>query len=293
MTTTETINMVCSRLGVTKAELAKRMGMLPSSFYRKLARESMTLEEFRKCLEVLGVNIEFELQYPDGTSNHSRENYELLLERSDMLQTEMEAARKAAEFHKRLLRDLRTEMNSAAGYAELGRLQQNKSEEYFQKIGLVISNMECAIASALGEPVAEDTSDEEIPDCELLKGQRVLVVDDNQLNREMMNEILTAHDLVVEEARNGREAIEQVKKKEPGYYQFVLMDLEMPLLDGYEATAGIRTLPNRVRANVPIIALTADIDPESREKAIQAGMDDFLTKPINSTRLLSCLAKLQ
>ena len=66
MKTAETINSVCAELGTTKADLAKRMGMLPSSLYRKLARESMTLEEFQKCLDVLGVTIEFELQYPNG-----------------------------------------------------------------------------------------------------------------------------------------------------------------------------------------------------------------------------------
>ena len=66
MKTAETINIVCSELGTTKAELAKRMGMLPSSLYRKLARQSMTFEEFQRCLAVLGVPVELTLQYPDG-----------------------------------------------------------------------------------------------------------------------------------------------------------------------------------------------------------------------------------
>ena len=69
------------------------------------------------------------------------------------------------------------------------------------------------------------------------------------------------------------------------------MDLEMPEMDGYETTLRIRKLPNRIRANVPIIALTANALPENREKAIVVGMDDFLTKPINSERLLYSLTK--
>ena len=116
METAKTINTVCSDLGVTKADLAKRMGMLPSSLYRKLARESMTFEEFQRCLEVLGVTIEFTLRYPDNSLRSSQVNPEMLLEKMDMLETELEAARKTAEFHKKSLRDLSTELNSAVGY---------------------------------------------------------------------------------------------------------------------------------------------------------------------------------
>ena len=69
------------------------------------------------------------------------------------------------------------------------------------------------------------------------------------------------------------------------------MDIEMHEMDGFEATERIRKLPNRIRANVPIIALTANARPEDRERAIQAGMDDFLAKPVKSARLLSSLIK--
>ena len=117
MKTAETINTVCSDLGITKADLAKKMGMLPSSLYRKIARESMTFEELQKCLDVLGVVIEFNLEYPDGNVRSSQFNYEMLLERMDLLETELEAVRKAVEFQKKSLRDLRTELNSAIGYA--------------------------------------------------------------------------------------------------------------------------------------------------------------------------------
>ena len=83
-----------STWGITKAELAKRMGMLPSSLYRKLARESMSLEELQNCLDVLGVRIEFNLQYPDGKVRSSQANYEMLLERMDLLVKELETAKK-------------------------------------------------------------------------------------------------------------------------------------------------------------------------------------------------------
>ena len=86
-------------------------------------------------------------------------------------------------------------------------------------------------------------------------------------------------------------AVAAVKEHEPGYYQFILMDIEMPVMDGYEATVNIRKLPNRIRANIPIIALTANAVAENRERAAAIGMDDFLVKPTNSARLLRSLAK--
>ena len=95
----------------------------------------------------------------------------------------------------------------------------------------------------------------------------------------------------MEEADNGSEAVAAVKGEEPGHYHFVLMDVEMPVMDGFEATMKIRKLPNRIRANIPIIALTANAAPENRERAAVVGMDDFLVKPTNSARLLRSLAK--
>ena len=122
-------------------------------------------------------------------------------------------------------------------------------------------------------------------------GKRVLVAEDNELNREILKEVLVDYGLLVEEAANGREAVEAVKRNEPSYYDFILMDIEMAVMDGYEATAKIRSLPNRIRANIPIVALTVNTIPEDRERAISIGMDDFIAKPANSARLLRSLVK--
>ena len=293
MKTAETINVVCSELGTTKADLAKRMGIHPSSLYRKLARESMTLEELQNCLDVLGVTIEFNLKYPDGRVRSSQANYEMLLKRMDLLEKELETAREEAEFHKKSLRDLRTELNSAVGYTELGMRHSSKAQEYLEKLQLVLTNLEFTIADALGETLNDDAGSEDAENIEALAGKRVLLVDDNELNREIMKEVLVGHGLMVEEACNGREAVETLKTSDPGYYHFILMDMEMPVMDGYEAAMKIRKLPNRIRANIPIIALTANAVPENRERAAAVGMDDFLAEPTNSVRLLRSLAKFQ
>ena len=291
MKTAETISTVCAELGTNKAELAKRMGIHPSSLYRKLARESMTLEEFQNCLDLLGVTIEFNLRYPDGRIRSSQANYEMLLEKMNLLEKELEAARKAAEFHKKTLKDLRTELNSAVGYTELGIRHSARAEEYLEKIQQVLSNVGFAIADTLGESLKDAPGPDEPERFEALEGKRVLLVDDNELNREIMRDLLVDHGLMVEEAGNGDEAVAAVKANEPGYYHAVLMDIEMPVMDGYEATQSIRKLPNRIRANIPIIALTANAVPENRERAAVVEMDDFLAKPTNSACLLRSLAK--
>ena len=153
--------------------------------------------------------------------------------------------------------------------------------------------MESTIAYMLGEKVFEETAGEDPEGMEALAGKRVLLVDDNELNREIMKEVLVDHGLLVEEAENGSEAVAAVKANEPGYYHFILMDIEMPVMDGYEATMMIRKLPNRIRANIPIIALTANSVPENRERARMVGMDEFLAKPANSARIIRSLAKFQ
>ena len=292
MNTTEIINGICSQMGISKAELAKRMGIYPSSLYRKLSRESMTFEELQKSLDALGVSMELQFQYPDGRSFSSRENHEQIVERMGVLEKMLEADSKVDEFRKKSLRELRTELNSAVGYAEICRRHRSQVDLYLDKLSVVHGSMERTISFALGESFHDEADEIEPVQIEQLQGKRVLLVDDNELNREILAEVLLDHGLLFEEADNGSKAVAAVKEHEPGYYQFILMDIEMPEMDGYEATLKIRKLPNRIRANTPIIAFTANAVSENRDRAFAVGMDDFLVKPVKTTRLLSCLNKL-
>ena len=292
MKTSEIINSVCSHLGIAKSDLAKQMGLFPSSLYRKLARESMTFEELQKCLGALGVSVELQLHYADGETLSSKENHEQLIDRMGILEKELEAAGKVDEFRKKILRDLRTELNSAVGYAELCRRHGSQIDSYLDKISIVHGNMERNISYALGESFHDEMDEIDDGQIEALQGKRLLLVEDNELNREILEEVLLDRGLLIEEAENGREALSAVQEHEPGYYHFILMDIEMPEIDGYEATMRIRKLPNRIRANTPIIAYTANAVSENRDRAVAVGMDGFLVKPVNTSRLLSCLAKL-
>lgn len=121
-------------------------------------------------------------------------------------------------------------------------------------------------------------------------GRRLLLVEDNELNSEIATEILTDAGFVVETAQNGQDAVDVIKNlPDPHYYYAVLMDVQMPVMDGYTATKAIRALPDKQRANIPIIAMTANAFEEDRRKAEEAGMNAHVAKPINVELLLHTL----
>ncbi len=122
-------------------------------------------------------------------------------------------------------------------------------------------------------------------------GKRILLVEDNEFNREIARYILEGSDFVVEEAENGSECVDKLLKATPGAYDLVLMDIQMPVMDGYTATKEIRNIPNSEIANIPIIAMTANAFDEDKQKCLNVGMNGHLGKPLEVDKLMKELAK--
>lgn len=122
-----------------------------------------------------------------------------------------------------------------------------------------------------------------------LRGRRVLLVEDNLLNQEVASAILRHEGVIVDVADNGRVAVEKIQTLGSHYYDIVLMDLQMPELDGFNATLQIRALSGT--ADLPILAMTADTLKEDRQRCIDVGMNDFVAKPIRIAQLFSILAR--
>ena len=120
-------------------------------------------------------------------------------------------------------------------------------------------------------------------------GKRVLLVEDNELNREIAAEILKSMDFEIDMARNGIEAVHAVEEGAACAYDLVLMDIQMPIMDGYEATRCIRALPNRAKSHVPIYAMTANTFEEDKQRAADAGMNGHIAKPIEAAILANAL----
>ncbi len=126
---------------------------------------------------------------------------------------------------------------------------------------------------------------------EQLLGRTLLLVEDNELNLEIETDLLTELGFLIEPAENGRVAVEKLKASAPGDYLLVLMDIQMPVMDGREAAMAIRSLPDPALSRIPIIALSANAFESDRRKSIESGMDAHLTKPLDVPLLLETIVK--
>ncbi len=125
-----------------------------------------------------------------------------------------------------------------------------------------------------------------------LKGKKILLAEDNELNREIVTAILEDAGIEVTSVKDGIEAVEAVTACVPGQYDLILMDIQMPLMDGYTATREIRTLKNPEIADIPIIALTANAFDSDRKKALKTGMNGYIAKPVSMEKLMEVMREV-
>ncbi len=123
----------------------------------------------------------------------------------------------------------------------------------------------------------------------LFTGKKILLVEDNELNREIATEILMESGFEIDKAENGSIALEKIQNSKPGDYDLVLMDIQMPVMDGYEAAIAIRNISDKQLSAIPILAMTANAFDEDKQKAINSGMNGHISKPIEIEKLFDTL----
>ena len=128
-------------------------------------------------------------------------------------------------------------------------------------------------------------------DRESLRGTRILLTEDNDLNAEIATELLQEEGCTVDRAKDGVECVDMLEKAANGTYQLILMDVQMPVMNGYDATKKIRRMDDPQKANIPIVAMTANAFSEDKQVALDAGMNDHIAKPINMSVLVPTLRK--
>ena len=146
----------------------------------------------------------------------------------------------------------------------------------------------CRIAS---EEEAQAKRAADPADRESLRGTRILLTEDNDLNAEIATELLQEEGCTVDRAKDGVECVDMLEKAANGTYQIILMDIQMPVMNGYDAARKIRRLDDPQKANIPIIAMTANAFSEDRQVALEVGMNDHIAKPIDMSVLVPTLRK--
>lgn len=148
------------------------------------------------------------------------------------------------------------------------------------------------LREVLTRPVRVEIKKEEPVESVDFTGKRILLVEDNELNQEIAEEILKEAGFVVDVADDGICVVDKIAASASDYYDLILMDVQMPRMDGFAATREIRTLSDNREANIPIVAMTANAFDEDKEKAFEAGMNGFVAKPINIDALINDLADI-
>lgn len=150
------------------------------------------------------------------------------------------------------------------------------------------------LRSVLAAPFMEQESVDETEKSEEyhFEGKKLLLVEDNELNKEIAQTILEAAGFIIDTADDGSVAVEQMKKMPAGTYDLILMDVQMPIMNGYEATRAIRALDDPVKASIPIVAMTANAFEEDRKEAIESGMNGYAAKPIEIEKLMKTIDNL-
>ena len=155
-----------------------------------------------------------------------------------------------------------------------------------------MSDLRNTLMTAIGQKQAREEQGVLSEKTNDFKGKHILLVEDNELNREIAENILNDYGLEVDTAENGTIAVEKVSTAAPGQYDLILMDVQMPIMDGYTATRRIRELENPALAGIPILAMTANAFDEDRRKALESGMNGFLSKPIVIADLVQEMSKI-
>ena len=199
--------------------------------------------------------------------------------------------RKEAE-HSKLSHDILTDLTSILGYSTLVKRHRREPDlvrEFIWKIEEASEQIRSILEPNWIPQIIEEVQTPEQAPLDIT-GKRILLVEDNELNREMGEVVLTEAGMIVECAENGQIGFQKVATSKPGsYYDLVLMDIQMPVMDGLEAARTIRRLRSKRLAEIPILALTASVSPEDKQRAFEAGMDGYVEKPMDVDKLIRAI----
>lgn len=230
-----------------------------------------------------------------GISFYSRKEQKQQLALQTALKKAEIASRSKSSFLFNMSHDIRTPMNAILGLS----ITKNLLEQMDGSISC-ISEPGKGSTFTFRVPFKVGTVDDLPNEIDIVEstrehrdfsGKRLLLVEDIELNREIIIELLADYGLLIEEAEDGFIAVDKITKASPGYYHLILMDIQMPNMNGYQASEAIRKLQDPEKSNIPIIAVTANAFEDDRKNAFASGMNDHLAKPVDFEKLIEILEK--
>lgn len=254
--------------------------------------DEMLCHTTAEALKTIGVEAEWTLSGEDAINlveehHRKRDDYEIIL--LDWKLPGMNGIQAAKEIRRSLGHDVPILLISAYDWSEFEEQARDAGVDGFISKPLFKSTLFYGLRKYMNVEESEETHDEQSVD---LSGCRVLVAEDNDLNWEVLNELLSDVGLELEWAVDGQVCVDKFSQAKEGYYDAILMDVRMPVMNGYEATEAIRAMSDRPDAqSIPIIAMTADAFSEDVQKCLACGMNVHTAKPINLDEVLSLLKK--
>lgn len=218
---------------------------------------------------------------------HHKNNDDYNFVLMDWKMPNMDGIETIKEMRKHISVDIPVFLISAYSWMDVERILQDTEIAGFISKPLFKSNLYTSLLQYANHEVQMSDASEET---EGLEGKKLLLAEDNDINYEIVAEVLSMYGIEVDRAENGRDCVEIFEKTENGYYDALLMDVHMPIMDGYEATRRIRQM-NREDKNLPIIAMTADVFSDNIERCLESGMNECITKPFDVKECLRVLKK--
>lgn len=289
MTLANTLKQILKELDISVPELAKLDNQAYQNLNKKIRNETLSFTEFINLLSLINVKFDYTITMPNNKKQSFEQN-DKTKERIDLLVNENNLLKKQLALKEAIDKDVRTSLNNIVGSAEVAEthlLEKNKTLFYLDSIIDEVSKIDMLLYN--GEQNARSEEFEVEVDLNHLKNKKALVVEDNELNRDILCSILNDYHIKSYEVKNGLEAVNMIDKNDMDFFDFILMDIEMPIMNGIEATKIIRNLVGG--KDIPIIATTSDITLEDRILAKEVGINYYITKPINRDLLLKVLMK--
>ncbi len=225
-----------------------------------------------------------------GQAVADKDDYSLVL--LDWKMPDMDGVETARRIREEKVRDIPIIVLTSYSYEDIEEEARAAGIDLFLSKPFFVSNFRRAVAQIATDGKAADAEPAPEQENTVLDGLHILAAEDNEINVEILTELLEIEGAVCDVAFNGKEALEKFESSEPGQYDIIFMDVQMPVMDGYEATRAIRRSKHKDAKTIPIMAMTANAFDDDVQAALESGMNAHLAKPIDMNKLKELVSKL-